>query len=286
MNREYSKSGIYASEKVRHFANDMGALLRDCIEGYEKKTDELLRVDGRLAQVPRREILRWSLDSVKDWGLTAQEDEAKNAKSLFPTIDKDFQYAFAFYTRNYFGTDQYGNRIPLDLRIPPFHFFIHTFYSVALDYKEIYDIGSLSTLDFHKLTKDIMRKALHKVTEGRVFVQKEARDVVRPEDLYTPGQSLHGHKSYGDGDDGESTDSSSSEDESHVYTHPSMPSHHHPPSAHSFQPPSKPKMVSIRTSGPTEYDPSASAQAMMPRVQPPQPHPSELKTKRMVEFQS
>jgi len=264
MNREYLKSGVYASEKVRHFANDMGALLRDCIEGYEKKTDELLRVDGRLARVPRREILRWSLDSVKDWGLTAQEDEAKNAKSLFPTIDNDFQYAFAFYARNYFGTDQYGNRIPLDLRIPPFHFFLHTFYSIALDYKEMYEIGSLSTLEFQKLTKDIMRKTLHKVTEGRVFVQKDARDAVRAEDLYVPGQSLHGH---GGGDD-DSTDSSSSDDESLKYPRPSFPGH---PSSHSFQPPAQPKMVSIRTSGPSEYDPSASAQSMMPQV-PSQHH--------------
>lgn len=268
MNREYSKSGVYASEKVRHFANDMGALLRDCIEGYEKKTDELLRVDGRLARVPRREILRWSLNSVKDWGLTAQEDEAKNAKSLFPTIDKDFQYAFAFYARNYFGTDQYGNRIPLDLRIPPFHFFLHTFYSIALDYKEMYDIRSLSTLEFQKLTKDMVRKTLHQVTEGRVFVQKEARDAVRAEDLYATGQSLHGHKSYGRDDD-DSTDSSSSEDESLKNSRPSFPGR--PASGHSFHPPSQPKMVSIRTSGPSEYDPSASAQSVMPPVPPQQP---------------
>lgn len=172
MSSETSESGgVYASERVRHFAFQCGEVFKRCMLGLLRNGLAMREIDPRLARVSQEAICRFSLESLREWPQSTRDEEAANALRSYPDMGDNYKFAFVLYARNFYGTDQYGNRNALDLRIPPFAYFLFELYSLGLDDPRIVFDGFYEGVDYWRFTKTLVRRCLCLVTKGRVALQ-------------------------------------------------------------------------------------------------------------------
>lgn len=172
---EQSASGVYGSERVRHFAFQCGEVYKRSMIGLLHNVVQMRRVDPRLADCDDLVLRRYALESLKEWPQSTRDEEAQVALRDHPEMEANYKFSFVIYARNFYGTDQYGNRNALDLRIPPFSYFLFELFCNGLEdpkiiFEEFYEDHS-----YWKFTKALVRKTLCEVSKGRVSLQTDPR---------------------------------------------------------------------------------------------------------------
>jgi len=167
--------GVYGSERVRHFASQCGEVYKRCMMSLLHNVLSMRQVDPRMAACDEGALRRYGLESLLEWPQSTRDEEARIALRDHPEMEANYKFAFVLYARNFYGTDQYGNRNALDLRIPPFSYFLFELYSNGLEepriiYEDFYDNES-----YWKFTKALVRRTLCEVTKGRVTLQVDPR---------------------------------------------------------------------------------------------------------------
>lgn len=172
---EQSDSGVYGSERVRHFALQCGEVYKRSMIGLLHNVIQMRRVDPRLADCDELVLRRYALESLKEWPQSARDEEAQIALRDHPEMEANYKFSFVIYARNFYGTDQYGNRNAIDLRIPPFSYFLFELFSNGLEEPKIIIEEFYKDHSYWKFTKALVRKTLCEVSKGRVSLQMDPR---------------------------------------------------------------------------------------------------------------
>lgn len=175
LHRTSEHSGIFALERVRYFCQQCSNLMFKCFGQLYDYGLQISKVDPRLNI---EDAYLDGVDAIADWPHDIIQNEKEMAVKTFPDIERNFLFTFASYVRNYFGKDEYGRSIPLEIRTPPIAYFLHELYRVGSEYKEVRDGSILSDkLRQNKLCKIILRDTLRRCSRGRVSMTQN-----RPED--------------------------------------------------------------------------------------------------------
>lgn len=163
--------GIFVSERIRRFAHQCGKVFRFSILNLIHDAMKLRHVDKSYMEIDEYKLRFYAVQSIEKWTQPIRNDESTAALHQYPDMADNYKYAFVKYAQNYYGTDDYGNRLDLNLRIPPFNFFLFEYYTIASKdnrvlYEEFYENEA-----YWKYTKKTLRAVLHKVTKGRVTIQ-------------------------------------------------------------------------------------------------------------------
>lgn len=167
--------GVYGSERVRHFASQCGEVYKRCMMSLIHNVLSMRQVDPRMAACDEGSLRRYGLESLREWPQSTRDEEARVALREHPEMEANYKFAFVLYARNFYGTDQYGNRNALDLRIPPFSYFLFELYSNGLEEPNIIYEDFYEDRSYWKFTKALVRKTLCEVTKGRVTLQVDPR---------------------------------------------------------------------------------------------------------------
>lgn len=163
--------GIFCSERVRYFAEQCGHVFRRSALNLIHEALKLRNIDTNYMSVDEHKIRLYAIQSIKKWTQPIRNDESDSALREYSDMETNYKYAFVKYAQNYYGTDKYGNKVDLDLRIPPFTYFLFEYYTIASEYEDVLYEEFYKSNTYWKFTKQILRSTLRHVTNGRVFIQ-------------------------------------------------------------------------------------------------------------------
>jgi len=231
LHRTSEHSGIFALERVRYFCQQCSVLMFKCFGQLYDYGVQISKVDPRLNI---EEAYLDGIDAIADWPHDIIQTEKEMAIKNYPDIERNFLFTFASYVRNYFGKDEYGRSIPLEIRTPPIAYFLHELYRVGSEYKEVRD-GSIlgDKLRENKLCKIILRDTLRRCSRGRVsMTQNRPEDSIKTVNITTntPSNLVQDAAAVimpsGRGDGGNTSSSDSSDSDSENDRRPSSHNHH------------------------------------------------------------